>query len=241
MSILSDRSHDGGRNGSWPSDPAVYEARLAVVVGPADAFEIDVDALNLRTEGAVEPRRKQGATVRQVQATIVGVLLVCFSIVCSTSDSIDDVSPSVDAGPVTPSDSGWFEGVEWAADASRTAKCASSCHPSRPTGPCRTPAGNRRSSTPGSEHRLGALRSSEGEDSIATLLIAGYDTEVQEVTQEGEAVPWMQQGRGLVVVTPFNVNGALRSRSPSCRAARPRSVRSGRQKWRAWRGSAAAG
>ena len=86
-------------------------------MGPADAFEIDVDALNLRTEGAVEPRRRQGVTVRQVQATIAGVLLVCFSIACSTSDSIDDVSPSVDAGPVTPSDSGWFVGVEWAADA----------------------------------------------------------------------------------------------------------------------------
>ena len=79
-----------GRNGSWPSDHAIYRARFAVVVGPAEAFEIDVGALNLRTEGAVEPRRRQGVTVRQVQATIAGVLLVCSSLACSTSDSIDD-------------------------------------------------------------------------------------------------------------------------------------------------------
>ena len=178
------------------------------MVGPADAFEIDVDALDLRTEGAVDTRRRLGVTVRQVQATIAGVLLVCSSIACSTSDSIDDVSPSVDAGPVTRSGSGWFVGVEWAADASPDGEVCFelSSEPTDWTVPntCWQPP----FFDTWQQAASGSLRSAEGDDSIASLLIAGYDTEVQAVTQMGAAVPWMQKGRGLVVVTPFNVSGA---------------------------------
>jgi hypothetical protein len=143
-----------------------------------------------------------------VQATIAGVLLVCISIACSTADSIDGVSPSIDAGPVTPSDSGWFVGVEWAADAKRDGEVCFelSSEPTEWTVPntCWQPP----FFDTWQQAASGSLRSAEGDDSIASLLIAGYDTEVQEVTQLGAAVPWMQKGRGLVVVTSFNVNGA---------------------------------
>ena len=143
-----------------------------------------------------------------MQATIAGVLLVCSSLACSTSDRIDDVSPSVDAGPVTPSDPRWFVGVEWAADASPDGEVCFELtyQPTDWTVPntCWQPpffdTWQRAS--------IGSVRSAEGEDRVATLLVAGYDTEVQAVTQLGAAVPWMQNGRGLVVTTPLAVNGA---------------------------------
>jgi hypothetical protein len=136
-------------------------------------------------------------------ATITAALLACCA-ACGDSNGAEGVGPT----STTPPDPRWFDGVEWAADASPDDEVCFelSSEPTAWTVPttCWQPP----FFDTWQQAASGRLRSAEGDNSIASLLIAGYDTRVQEVTQLGAAVPWIQKGRGLVVVTAFNIDGA---------------------------------
>jgi hypothetical protein len=136
---------------------------------------------------------------KQVLVSLAAGVLVCCVVAC------DDPNTERADPTAIPADARWFDSVEFAGAASADGGVCFELSATDWTVPntCWQPP----FLDTWQQAAFGSVRSAEGDNSLASLLIAGDDTHVQAVTQLGEAVPWMQNGRGLVVTAPFNVTG----------------------------------